>query len=354
MAEPPHSCCEHESLHGHPIRKKAWYRDPLLLTLLGIAGLFVLSFFFPFLQSFRHAFLGYVRIMAWPIGLGFLIGGLVDYYVPQEYISKYLARRSKRTVFYAVGLGFLASACSHGVITLSMELHKKGASGPAVVSFLLASPWASLPITFLLIGFFGWKAFLIILGALAVALVTGLTFQILDQKGWIERNKHSVEVTAGFSIRKDLVKRFRESRFTVGGLVQAVKGVLEGMWDLVEMVLWWILIGVILASFAAAFVPQTIFQRFFGPTLVGLLLTMILATVLEVCSEGTSPVAFEIYRQTGALGNAFAFLMGGVVTDYTEIGLVWMNLGKKTALWMVVLTIPQVLFLGWIYNALFG
>jgi len=79
------------------------------------------------------------------VALGLVLGGIVDYYVPREYISKILSRPKKRTVIYATGLGILASACSHGILALSMELHKKGASGPAVVSFLLASPWANLP-----------------------------------------------------------------------------------------------------------------------------------------------------------------------------------------------------------------
>jgi uncharacterized membrane protein YraQ (UPF0718 family) len=64
-------------------------------------------------------------------------------------------------------------------------------------------------------------------------------------------------------------------------------------------------------------------------------------------------LAFEIYRQTGAFGNAFVFLMGGVVTDMTEIGPVWKNIGHRTALWMVAISLPQVIFLGWIFNHLF-
>ena len=67
-----------------------------------------------------------------------------------------------------------------------------------------------------------------------------------------------------------------------------------------------------------------------GPTALGLLVTLIVATIMEVCSEGTAPLAFEIYRQTAALGNAFVFLMAGVGTDYTEIGLLWHNIGRKS------------------------
>ena len=77
---------------------------------------------------------------------------------------------------------------------------------------------------------------------------------------------------------------------------------------------------------------------------------MILATVIEVCSEGSSPLAFEIYRQTGSLGNSFVFLMAGVATDYTEIGLLWTNVGKRVALWMPAVTVPQVLILGYTFN----
>ena len=90
-----------------------------------------------------------------------------------------------------------------------------------------------------------------------------------------------------------------------------------------------------------------------GPTVPGLLVTLGLATVMEVCSEGTSPLAFEIYKQTGAFGNAFVFLMAGVVTDFTEIGLLWSNVGKKTAVWLPIVTVPQVVLFGFLANKIF-
>lgn len=340
------ACCPgtHE---GH---KKPWYQTGLFLISVVTAVVFVCSLFFPFLKHFRESFLDYLKIIGLPMTAGFLLGGMVEYYVPKEYISKYLAQTHKRTILYSAGLGFLMTACSHGIIALSMELHKKGASGPAVVSFLLASPWANLPITFLLIGFFGWKSILIILGALGIAITTGFIFQWLDRKGLIERNRHSVSVAQDFSIRKDMAKRLQDYRPSLRQSMRDIQGIIRGMIGLMEMVLGWVLFGILLASFVSAFVPEHVFHRFFGPTLFGLLITLLAATVIEVCSEGTAPLAFEIYKQTGALGNAFAFLMGGVATDYMEIGLVWKNLGKKTALWMLAVSIPQVLVLGWAFN----
>jgi uncharacterized membrane protein YraQ (UPF0718 family) len=125
------------------------------------------------------------------------------------------------------------------------------------------------------------------------------------------------------------------------------------MKELAEMALWWILLGTSLAAAAGAYIPANLFHRFMSRSLMGLLVTLALATVIETCSEGSSPLAFEIYRQTGALGNALVFLMAGVATDYTEIGLLWVNVGRRTALWMPVIAVPLIIFFGIIANHIF-
>ena len=83
---------------------------------------------------------------------------------------------------------------------------------------------------------------------------------------------------------------------------------------------------------------------------MGLGITLIVATIIEVCSEGSAPISFEIFNQTGAFGNSFTFLMAGVATDYTELGLIWSNIGKKAAVWLPIITVPQILILGYLFN----
>jgi hypothetical protein len=281
------------------------------------------------------------------------LGGIIDYYVPREYISKILSKKKPVTIFNAVSLGFLMSACSHGILALSIQLHKKGASNPAIVSFLLASPWANLTITLMLVGFFGFKGLLIIFAALIVAINTGFIFMFLDKKGLIEKNKNIVKVSEDFSIRQDIKLRIKNYKFNLESLKKDSKGIIKGTFALSDMVLWWIILGILIASAAGAYIPVHIFHKFMGPTLLGLLVTLALATVIEVCSEGSSPLAFEIYRQTKALGNSFTFLMAGVATDYTEIGLLWTNVGKRTAIWMPIVSVPQIIIFGYIFNIFF-
>ena len=329
---------------------------PFPRTAIGLvlfASIFFLSGVFPAFHRLHHGVLDYLRVIWWAIGFGFFLGGLIDYYIPKEYISYLLAGSSKRTILRATVLGFLLSACSHGILALSMALYKKGASTASVVSFLLASPWANMAVTFLLVGLFGIKGWLFILSAMVVALITGLLFQELSRRNWVEHNPNTVQGMNQFSLWGDFKKRIQSKRWTLDEMRKDAGGILKGVGALSEMVLPWVLLGVVLAGSASAFIPQTFFHRFFGPTLLGLFTTLVAATVIETCSEGSAPLAFGLYRSTGAFGNSFVFLMAGVITDYTEISLLWANIGKRTALWMIALTVPQVLLLGFIFNLIF-
>lgn len=330
---------EHEHAHCHN-EDRFRIGKPLAITASLFAVILVLSFL-PALAALNESLLAYIGQIWWAVLLGLGLGGLIDYFVPEAFIFRFLGQQRLRSVFYAVIGGFIMSACSHGILAIAMQLYKKGASAPAVVTFLMASPWANLPMTLLLFGFFGWNALVFILGAMVVAVVTGFAYMGLARLKWIEAQPNVPEMaTPDWSRVRQLQPRV------------ALRGVSLGTVSLANMVLWWILIGVMLAAALRAYIPEHIFMDYFGPDLAGLALTLLFATLIEVCSEGTSPLAFEIFHQVGALGNPFVFLMAGVATDYTEIGLIWSNIGKRAALWLPVITVPQIMLLAWLINRL--
>jgi hypothetical protein len=333
-----------------PVSGVPFFRNKTFIVAFILVLLLSASVFFDVLVPFRIIFLKYLATIWIAVLAGLFLGGLIDHFVPREYISRVLAGRGRRTIFYSVILGFFMSACSHGILALAIELHKKGASNPAVVAFLLASPWANVAITIMLFAFFGAKALFILCSAIVIALTTGFIFQGLDRLGWIEKNENMVATEKDFSIWTDIKKRCRSYRPSRKVVLEDARGVMSGTVSLGNMVLWWIMIGMGLASLAGAYIPEAAFQRFAGPTILGLLTTLAAATVIEVCSEGSAPMAFEIFRQTGAIGNSFVFLMAGVVTDYTEIGLLWHNVGRRVALWLPAIAVPQVVLLGIIAN----
>lgn len=332
---------EHENHCG--AEKTAEVRIPGLgrkLRIFGIIFLAVLalSFLEPF-AALNASLLQYLGIIWWAVLLGLALGGVIDYFVPEGFIVRTLGNQRKSTLIYAVIAGFLMSACSHGILAISMQLYKKGASTAAVITFLMASPWANLPMTVLLFGFFGWKAVYFVVGAMAIAFVTGYAFMVLDRLNLIEP---SPTHAAADNVSWDRIRQFDAA--------ESVKGVAAGAISLANMVLWWIIIGVLAAALIGAYVPAHWFMEYLGPDFLGMTMTLLFATILEVCSEGTSPIAFEIFNKTGVLGNPFVFLMAGVATDYTEIGIIWSNIGKRTAIWLPVVTIPQIVLVGYLLN----
>lgn len=325
-------CCHETSNTKITINKK------LKITGTIFIALFVISFL-PGLENLNQSYIEYLSIIWWAVILGLFIGGVIDHFVPDGFIFSYLGKKKKRTLFYAVIAGFLLSACSHGILAIAIQLYKKGASIPAVITFLLASPWANFPITILLFSFFGWKALLFVLSAMLIALITGFIFTILEEKSLLEP---PMNVITNESYEWTAITQF--------DFRTSLRSVTRGTVSLANMVLWWILIGFIISVLIKTYAPHSFFMDYFGPDFLGLCMTLLVATVIEICSEGSSPIAFEIYNQVGSLGNPFVFLMAGVVTDYTEIGLLWSNIGKRTAIYLPIIAVPQVLFIAYLFN----
>ena len=166
-------------------------------------------------------------------------------------------------------------------------------------------------------------------------------------RGTIPINSNRTALPEEFRFFPEAKRRLGETKFNAAFLFDALKtGISES-----RMVVRWIFFGVVLASVIRVLVNDDTFATWFGPSVIGLLLTLLAATVIEVCSEGSSPIAADLLTRGGAPGNSFTFLMAGAATDYTEL----MVLKETTRRWTMALllpaiTVPQVLVIGWLLN----
>jgi len=285
--------------------------------------------------------------MWWGVALG-IIAVAVLHFVPQRTIEKWLGRKSNFSgLLRAVAAGLLLDVCSHGVLLVSMQLYRKGLSIGQTMAFLIASPWNSFSLTIVLVSLIGWKWTLVFIGLSAViALLTGILFSVLEKKGLIPTNPNGL----------DMANDTDEKGFWEG-LSPMLKSA-AGWWKIIKlafsesrMIIRWILFGIVLASLIRVLLDPNVFANWFGPSLAGLALTLIAATLIEVCSEGSSPLAADLLNRAAAPGNSFTFLMAGVATDYTEI----MSVKETTRSWKIAwflpaLTIPQIVLIGWLLN----
>lgn len=286
--------------------------------------------------------------MWWGIAIGVIFVGILGR-LPRELVMGMLGRDGGLTsLFRATLAGVFLDLCSHGILAVGMKLYERGASAGQVMAFLLASPWNSFSLTLILIGLIGvgWTLLFVLL-SLVIGIITGCIFDLLVQRGQLPANPWQEKLGEQQPLRV-LLREFRQSmRFSLSGSADILRDGFAGS----RVVIRWSLFGLVLAGLIRALLPEEAFATWFGATMGGLWLTLLATTVIEVCSEGSTPIAADLMNRAHAPGNSFTFLMAGVATDYTEV----MSIRDTTKSWKIALflpliTVPQIVLIGAVLN----
>ncbi|MBL1146618.1 MAG: ATPase [Pseudomonadota bacterium] len=298
---------------------------------------------------FTHSVTEMISKMWWGVLAGIFFIGVMGQ-VPQGIVMRLLGTGTGfRGIWRATIAGFLFDLCSHGILMVGMKLYERGASLGQVMAFLIASPWNSFSLTLILWGLIGFKwmlAFLLL--SIGIGLVSGVIFDKLVARGILPGNHHRQDEEAE-GTPQTLKIWWQQTKINF----PLIKNIVADGMESGRIVVRWMLLGVVLAAAIRVFMPLESFQNWFGPTMLGLLATMIAATVIEVCSEGATPIAADILTRAAAPGNSFAFLMSGVATDYTEV-MVLKDTTKswKIALFLPLVVVPQVAIIAILMNIL--
>ncbi len=302
-------------------------------------------------QTYIHSVHEFVMMSWWGVLVGILFLSLLSK-IPREFVMAALGNnKGAMGIFRAMLAGVLLDLCNHGILMIATKIYQRGASVGQVMAFLIASPWNSISLTFILIAMIGLKYTLmfIVLSCL-IAFVSGMIFDALVERGTLPKNQNAFELPDGFKFWAEAKAQFSQVKWSPLLVLDMVK---SGLMDS-KMVVRWLLVGIVLASVLRVFFTPEMFAQYFGPSVIGMMATLAFATVLEVCSEGSSPIAADLVNRAIAPGNAFAFLMAGASTDYTEI-MVMKDATKswKVALFLPLVTLPQIIILGLLINGVF-
>jgi len=300
------------------------------------------------LMTMSHTTYEMFNAMWWGIVLGVVLVGWLNR-IPREVVIRVLGPgHTKRGIFRATMAGLMLDLCNHGILMVAMKLYERGASLGQVMAFLIASPWNSFTLTLILFGLIGVPLTLaFIVFSMVIAWVSGMIFDYLEESGRVPMNPNKEAVPEDFQLRPALKTLAKHADYSgKATLAMVIDGIKGG-----KMVIRWIMFGVVLVAFLRAFVPMDIFSTWFGATVSGLFLTLLAATIIEVCSEGSTPIAADLVTRAHAPGNGFTFLMAGAATDYTEIMSIKDTMKSwHIALLLPLITVPQVLLIGWLLN----
>ena len=210
--------------------------------------------------------------------LGFFVAGLLSVLVSQQLVERHLGGRGLWPLLKASLFGIPLPLCSCGVIPVSISLHKHGASKGSTIAFLLSTPQTGVDSIFVTLSLLG-PVFAIFRPI--AALVTGLLGgTIVDIFGYskTEKNKPPEKCT------DECCSGEKKS----SGIVRGLK---YGFITLPRDIGKPMLIGLIIAAFISALVPEGFFAEYLGTGIFAMVVMMFLGIPVYVCATASVPVA---------------------------------------------------------------
>ncbi|MBL7033996.1 MAG: SO_0444 family Cu/Zn efflux transporter [Candidatus Delongbacteria bacterium] len=271
---------------------------------------------------------------------GFLVAGLLSFFIPRELVERKLGGNGFGPVLKAALIGIPLPICSCGVIPLGASLRQHGASRGATTAFLLSTPQTgvdSIMVTWSLLG----PVFAIFrpLAALVTGLVGGSLAAALDDQ--------KEDTTTVAECRDDCCTTEQGSGRIWGALR-------HGLVTLPRDIGGALLLGLLIAAALSLALPDDFFAPMLGTGIVAILVMMAAGIPVYVCATASVPVALTLMAKGVSPGAALAFLITGPATNAVAVATVWRILGRRTALVFLGTVAIGALLAGVLFDALFS
>lgn len=264
--------------------------------------------------------------------LAYLLAGLISGFLPAASV-RWINRGSALTRSWkGMAVGLPLPVCSCGVVPLFQALARQGASAPAALAFLIATPELSLDALLLSVPLLGYEmTALRLLASAAVALLTGWLVGTLF---WRDGSKNEAVAPANTKTRP-VGERFRA-------------GMRVGLVEVVDHTAPWMLLGLAVAAilepgFDAAWLGGL--SSFLEVPLFALL-----GMPVYVCASGATPLVAVLLAKGVSPGAALAFLLTGPATNATTFGVVSGVMGRRVALGFAASAALLSIAAGWAAN----
>lgn len=248
---------------------------------------------------------------------GFLVAGVLSVFLSAAFVERHLSGRGFWPLFKASAFGVPLPLCSCGVIPVAMSLRRHRASRGAVISFLLSTPQTgvdSIAVTYSLLGP------VMAVYRPVVALITGLLGG--SATAVLGSGKFDDEQEAGCEddCCKDILKKKnRLRRIFRHGFYTLPKDIGKSM-----------IVGLVIAAFLGAVVPDDFFAEKIGTGIGAMLLMMLAGIPVYVCATASIPIAAVLLAKGLSPGAIMVFLMTGPATNAATITTIWKVLGSRT------------------------
>ena len=296
--------------HDHPGRSRIGLFAQLMFVLIAL-GLLV---FFRDRAQFQTLGIIFVSIVleALPFMLlGSLIGGLIEVYFSRETITRWLPEGRWWTVFVGAGIGILFPVCECAIVPVVRRLLHKGVPLSAAIAFLLGGPIVNpLVAASTAVAYFAdWSIVVhrMVFGYL-IAVVIGLSMGLIFTR---TKAVHAEVYFNQFQANAASIANHVRSPSAGDKAILAVSHAAGDFFDIGRF----LIIGAFIAALLQTLVPRQLFAAAVSTPALSILLMMIMAVALNLCSEADAFVAASFRSSLVPYFAQLAFMILGPMLD---------------------------------------
>jgi uncharacterized membrane protein YraQ (UPF0718 family) len=262
--------------------------------------------------------------VTWSLILGFTLSAVIEALVRKSTIARLLPDDRPKSLATATLLGAASSSCSYAAVALARSLFRKGANFTSAMAFQFSSTNLVIELGLIMALLLGWRftaaefvggPFMILI--LALILRRFLTAPMVEQaRGQAERAvPGSMEGHAAMDMSVSATGSFGRRLASRAGFTSVSHNfVMEWAAIIRDLV-----VGLLIAGAAAAWIPETFWQHLFftdHPLLAkiwGPIIGPLVAVVTFVCSIGNVPLAAVLWNGGISFGGVVSFIFADLI-----------------------------------------
>lgn len=261
--------------------------------------------------------------------IGAVISGFIEVYVTPDKVAAYLPKRRSLQVLVGTFLGFFFPSCECGIVPIVSRFLEKKVPSYTAVPFLATAPIINPIVIFSTYTAFGNSvqfALLRVLGAISTALALGILVGFMKDPELLKPQQRAHSHTKPFEGSQGWAK-------FGWAWVQAV----EEFFDTGR----YLVLGCAFAAAVQVYVPTRLLVQIGHNPLTAVLLMMLLAFLLSVCSEADAFIGASLLSSFG-MAPVMAFLVYGPMIDIKNLLMMQAHL-KSGFIWRFIATISLVI-----------
>lgn len=236
--------------------------------------------------------------------LGSILSGFIEIFVTPDKVAQFLPKNKILRILFGTFIGFIFPSCECGIVPIINRFLEKKVPSYTAIPFLATAPIINPIVLFATYSAFGNSikfVLLRLLGAILIALSLGILLAFVVDDNILKENK------------KDHV---HDSHHDSSGkkIFLALSHAIDEFFDTGR----YLIFGSLVASAMQIYVPTRILTTIGHSPLMAILVMMLLALLLSLCSEADAFIGASLLSTFG-IAPVLAFLLIGPMVDIKNL-----------------------------------